>query len=62
MVLSHFEIILLLGAIEAFRTKDIQSFWLFLMVGFMLSPYGLPKLSEKLIGCLEGVIKAIKSM
>lgn len=62
MVLSLFEIIILLGAIEAFLTKDMSAFWLYLMVGFLLSPYGLPKLSEKLIGCIEVVIEAIKSM
>ena len=50
------------GAIAAFLQKEVTIGIEALTIGFLVSPYGIPKIGATVIACLQRITDAIKSI
>lgn len=50
------------GAIAAFLQKEVTIGIEALIIGFLVSPYGIPKIGATVIACLQRITDAIKSI
>ena len=62
MILGILSFLVVLGSIAALVQKDTTTFIQALIIGFLLSPYGIPMIGEAVIAFLQGINKAIKSV
>ena len=50
------------GAIASFLQKEVTIGIEALIIGFLVSPYGIPKIGATVIACLQRITDAIKSI
>ena len=52
----------IVAAIGSFMQKDVSLGIEALIIGFLVSPYGIPKIGATVIACLQRITDAIKSI
>ena len=61
-ILYFLMLMCIVAAIGSFMQKDVSLGIEALIIGFLVSPYGIPKIGATVIACLQRITDAIKSI